>query len=526
MHGQTWGPVPARRSLAWLEVFAVDVRSLAALRVVLALTVLADLALRAPNLRVHYSDEGLLPRQVLLEYLDPWLWSVALSNGTPFFQGLLFTLAAAAAVGLLLGYRTRLMTVVVWLLMLSLHWRNPAIGYSADGLLRLLLFWSLFLPLGAVWSLDRRRGLSPEPASVRVLSPATAGLLLQIACMYWFTALLKTGREWRVDGTALSSALSIEELATPLGTALLQFHALLQALTFLTLGIETVAPLLLFSPVWTVTLRLVGIAALVALQVGIWLTLAVGIFPWLAAACMVGFLPSGFWEALLPRWRRRLERVKATLTRAVPVTVPDGGWGRLAPVARPTAGDGDRRSGCAVVVRDLVAGFCLLYVLVWNLSTVSAVTLTADARALGSLLGLVQSWTMFAPFPYDSTSWYRIPGTLRDGQRVELMPFLFHGDASLRPASEEKPSDMRAAFAGDERWRKYFEHLHDAGNAHLLPPLARYLCREWNATHGGRPTQLERLEIIYHWERNLPDRQRDPVQRVVQWEHRCAEDAA
>ena len=90
------GSTPRSRRLAgWLDVFAVDVRSLAALRIVLALTVLVDLGMRASSLRVHYSDEGVLPRQVLLEHLDPWLMSVALSNGTPFFQGLLFIMAAA-----------------------------------------------------------------------------------------------------------------------------------------------------------------------------------------------------------------------------------------------------------------------------------------------------------------------------------------------------------------------------------------------------------------------------------------------
>lgn len=63
----------ARRLAGWPNGFAIDVRSLAALRTVLALTILADLAMRAPNLRVHYSDEGIVPRPVLLERLDATL---------------------------------------------------------------------------------------------------------------------------------------------------------------------------------------------------------------------------------------------------------------------------------------------------------------------------------------------------------------------------------------------------------------------------------------------------------------------
>ena len=57
-----------------LEIFGADLRSLAALRIVLALTVLFDLASRATNLAVHYSDGGILPRSVQAEKIDPWLF--------------------------------------------------------------------------------------------------------------------------------------------------------------------------------------------------------------------------------------------------------------------------------------------------------------------------------------------------------------------------------------------------------------------------------------------------------------------
>ena len=54
--GWDWG----RQKLT--EIFGADLRSLAALRIVLALTVLFDLASRATNLAVHYSDGGIFPR--------------------------------------------------------------------------------------------------------------------------------------------------------------------------------------------------------------------------------------------------------------------------------------------------------------------------------------------------------------------------------------------------------------------------------------------------------------------------------
>jgi hypothetical protein len=65
------------------ELFGADLRSLAAFRIVLALPVLADLASRVSNLSAHYADEGVLPRDVLLEegVLHSRTFSLNLING-------------------------------------------------------------------------------------------------------------------------------------------------------------------------------------------------------------------------------------------------------------------------------------------------------------------------------------------------------------------------------------------------------------------------------------------------------------
>src|SRR5918998_185013 len=201
-----------------VEVFGADLRSLAAFRMVLAALVLADLASRAPDLYAHYTDRGVLPRSILLqEALNRWQVSLNLMSGELYVQALLFGVAALAALALLVGYRTRLMTVIVWVLLLSIQARNPLILNSGDTLLRMLLFWGMFLPLGAHWSVDRALKAAPSRLSMHFLSLATVGLFMQIAFVYWFTAILKSGPAWRVDGTALYYALSIEEWVTPIG---------------------------------------------------------------------------------------------------------------------------------------------------------------------------------------------------------------------------------------------------------------------------------------------------------------------
>src|SRR5918995_290826 len=279
-----------------VEIFGADLRSLAVFRIVLALLVLADLAIRATDLYQHYADAGVLPRTVLVEeVLSPWVFSLNLMNGGAFFQALLFSVAALAALGMLVGYRTRLMTFVVWVLLLSIQLRNPLINGSESVLLRMLVFWGMLLPLGAYWSVDRLRSALPRP-SPAFLSLATFGLFMQIAFVYWFTAALKSGPEWRVDYTALYYALSLDQLATPMGHFLLNFPGLLQVLTFGTLALEAFGPLLLFCPFFTGPVRTGTALAFMSLHFGIWLTMDIGIFPWVSAFCMVCFFPPWFWD--------------------------------------------------------------------------------------------------------------------------------------------------------------------------------------------------------------------------------------
>jgi hypothetical protein len=76
-----WGRAKA------VEVFSADLRSLTVFRIVLALLILAVLANRATDLSAHYTDQGVLPRTVLLEeVLSRWAFSLNLMNGELFFR--------------------------------------------------------------------------------------------------------------------------------------------------------------------------------------------------------------------------------------------------------------------------------------------------------------------------------------------------------------------------------------------------------------------------------------------------------
>ncbi len=127
------------------ELLGADLRSLAALRVAMAVLIIVDLLLRSRDLVPHYIDTGALPRIAVLDQTTSrWLISLHLINGTWEMQAILFVLAGAFAVALLVGYKTPLATIVSWILLASLDSRNLVVLDGGDTMLRVLLFWPFF----------------------------------------------------------------------------------------------------------------------------------------------------------------------------------------------------------------------------------------------------------------------------------------------------------------------------------------------------------------------------------------------
>ena len=532
-----------------VEIFGADLRSLATFRIVLALLALSDLANRATDLSAHYTDAGIMPRTVLVEQvLSPWAFSIHLMNGGRLFQALLFGVAALAAFGMLVGYRTRLMTFVVWALLLSIQLRNPLLNGSESPMLRMLFFWGMLLPLGAYWSVDRARSALPRP-SPRFLSLATFGLFMQIAFVYWFTAALKAGPEWRSDYTALYYALSLDQLATPIGHLLLDFPSLLQVMTLRHgrarghRSAPAVLPVLHRSGPHRGRAGLYGLPLRHMADDGHrdlpldqrvlhgllfpHLVLGQGFdAPLRAVAASRARPPPATRDGAVGRRSRRLLKGGRVVPHGSPATPVRGPapWqpGRYG--TPETRHDGalsedpepaELRSSLAA---NLLAFFFIFYILCWNLTTVTSFTLPERTVPLGPFLGLDQYWGMFAPSPSNEDGWYVIPGELRDGEKVDLMP-ITRDDYAMHPVSYEKPQDIPATYK-NEHWRKYLENIYNQDHAGQRLYFGQYICRQWNAHHTGADT-LETFRIIYMLELTLPDYRQSKPEKVDLWNHTC-----
>lgn len=290
-------PRSAGRAAGFFErCYGLDLRALSLFRICLGAVIVGDLIWRARDLRAFYTDFGVLPRAVLLDrFADPSIISVHLMSGTAPVQALLFLVAAVFGLMLLVGYRTRLAAIVSWALLISLQSRNPVVLQGGDVLLRMLAFWAMFVPLNAYFSVDRALDNSGAPYPQRVCTVGTLALMAQVAMLYWFSALLKRSPEWWVEGSAVYYALSLEQFSSSVGRFLLQFPQLLRSLTYLTLGIELLAPVLLFSPFWSGPARAAAVLLLALLQLGLAVAMHLGHFPLVALVALIPLLPAWLW---------------------------------------------------------------------------------------------------------------------------------------------------------------------------------------------------------------------------------------
>ncbi|MFB6370701.1 MAG: HTTM domain-containing protein [Haloarculaceae archaeon] len=441
----------------------IDTRALAMLRMALGLLLVADVVARAPDLVAFYTDTGVVPRSALAE-IAPTFGSLSIHAlwGTALPQAILFLLAGLAAVALLVGYRTRVATLVSLVLLISLHARNPAILNGGDTLLRHLLVWGVFLPLGERWSVDAVRR---DHERDRIASLATAGLLAQVVLVYGTNAVLKLRGDIWLAGDAVEQALMLTRYSTPIGAAILEFPLLPMIADYLWLGLLLASPLLLVT---TGTARVVLVGAFAAMHAGMALSMGLGLFPYISIAALVPFVPSHIWNRVPDPPTPVFTYIDTALPRpGRPSTML---WDIFSPLVRPAA------------------GLLLVGMVVVNAASIGLVEYpqaTPDAVE-------DKSWSMFAPRPPSDDGWYVASALLDSGDRMDLL----RGSR----LSWDRPPDVDNTYPNN-RWQKLLYQLRGRPEVALQRPLARYLCRQWNQRHLTDAISIRLVYVEYPTDR-------------------------
>ena len=295
-------------------IVSLDIRSLALFRIAFGTVILLDLLARVPEIRDFYTDDGILPRVLMFQRMRSLgAYSLQFVSGEWVVQLAIFLVMIAVTICFIVGYRTRASAVLGWLLIMSMQGRNPFVLHGGDDVIRILLFWCIFAPLNGRWSVDAALNKDRPPLPVANASWGAQALMFQLCFIYWSTSVWKWHPVWIKEGSALYYALNLTQFAKPFGTWLLQFPHVLQFLTFATISLEFFGPFLLFVPVWTRWFRILAIVGFIGLHMGIFLTMQIGLFPWICMAAWLMVMPSMVWDQADLLWARLSSSVRSFL---------------------------------------------------------------------------------------------------------------------------------------------------------------------------------------------------------------------
>ena len=250
------------------SLFAIDVRSLAAMRIGLASILLYDsiASLSSPQ-----------------------------ASGTVTFTAIA---VLPLACSLLLGFKTRWATGLSWLIYgipIRQALLEPGVSiFLGKYVLALFLFWSLFLPTDARYSVDRR---SSAPSPGKILSIASAAVLLQLFFIYFFSGINKDFGEWVLHPSAMKTVLGSTGFGNELGRSIAQFDSAMAVVSVLTIALEVVGAVLLFIPGKHLpSLRVILVGAFIAFHLGMAIFMNLGIFPFVMISVWLLFVPSFVWD--------------------------------------------------------------------------------------------------------------------------------------------------------------------------------------------------------------------------------------
>jgi hypothetical protein len=530
----------------------IDLRPLGLMRVAFGGLVVWSILGFAPELLDFFSDDqGVAPRSAILHGLvrDSRVSLFDLAGPT-WMLLLLYGVTLAAALLLMIGWHTRAASVVAFLMVTSLHERNLMVLDGSDNVTRVLLFWLMFMPSGARYSVDAWLRLQNGKPLVThsIAFPIRIGQL-QVAWIYLNSAMHKSyGAVWH-NGTALGLALGLDHMfTTPFGHLMSQQHWFTSLGTNATMAIEwsflplcfvpisrpdtgplARLPRWIFQPTW----KAVALAAGTALHIGIALLMLVGNFSYI--------MMSSYFLLYEPAW---VERVLAPLRSGIRVlSLPNifaQGREMLRHVRSATTAAWEARRQ-QLHKRSTTALFalqaCLLLACMWTSMpdnarlppmTIGGTTVLTSidlspARIWRPLIDTIdcleiwQKWDMFSPKPMDHDEYLMGRGELADGTEVDVLRGeRGNGGALLPPVYPN-----RRLF----RWTKYeSELLRAPDNSPWVQEFGRFVCRKWNSSPPNGRALLKTFRLYRESHRvALPgDIESDGWHEKAIWNHTCA----
>jgi hypothetical protein len=277
---------------AWNEFFFAPQQPtpVALFRIFYGLLIIADLILLRPDWQTWFGPRGLVTLPTM-QTLEPGtrINVFPLLPQTAFWSETVFWLLLFSAAMLTAGFLTRANSIIVWVLLASIHQRNLLITNSGDTVLRTTGFFLMFAPAGAAYSIDRwlRRRRGVEGSEIPSSSPwAQRMIQIQVSLVYLMTFWTKTQGSLWVDGTALHYVNHLDSFHRFPVPAIFYDPFVVHIETWLTLFVEFALGVL----IWFKELRYRVLLAGLILHLSLEYAMNVPLFQWIMLATLVTFV--------------------------------------------------------------------------------------------------------------------------------------------------------------------------------------------------------------------------------------------
>jgi hypothetical protein len=250
-----------------------DPATLALVRAAFGLLVTLWALSLAPDLGAFFSPAGVVGNA--LPHAGHGAWSVLWIDHSDLTVAALYLALLTAAVGITVGWHSRLCAGVIFIALTSFARANPYVLNSGDTLIRVLAFYLMLAPAGLEFSLDRRRARH-QGRDVASTHPAWPLRLMQIQLTVMYASAVWSklqGPAWR-DGSAVSYAARLPDLVRFPAPSFWESPLVAQTATYGTLLVESC----LVALIWHRRTRVPALAAGVLLHLGIDASIRVGFF--------------------------------------------------------------------------------------------------------------------------------------------------------------------------------------------------------------------------------------------------------
>lgn len=463
--------------------YAVDVRALGLFRIGLGSILLLYFSYYLKNAEAFVSDDGLLTLSAVDSLFDRWdTVSLFWLSGSDVLVYSILLVGILCSISFIIGFKTRLTSVLLWIIVISIINRNVLAINVSDNILRIVLFWSMFLPLGKAFAIDTKRKIGDVN---KISSIWITGFIMQIAVIWGFSVLHKIGSDWLTDFSAAYYALHLEIITTSFGQWFHQFETLLEIGTVLVLLGEAIIPILLVLPLAAKYRRIIGLVALSSFGVLVLVFLSFGLLPFIFFSVAILFLPGRVLDTI----DHKMIRLKIGNTLHDRFSLP--------------------KIGVPSSFTNMLGVSLMGLVLLINIDSVSNSIEIEHVQSAAMFIRIDQKWDMFAPNVQRVEGWFITEVTI-GGEKKIIETYFSEGSA-------ERPEDLGAVFSS-VRYRKFMfslYYLHEEGklSEELKESFGQYVCKVYG--------DITEVRLTMNTFQSLPNYMESDVESIILLEHTC-----